>query len=156
MLKLLDTMKQEHTEGQRDLRQRLEQLHKEVATGQEDATQWVVKRLKEDRTLVFKKKENERQFLFNNNMKDQIHTQEKPLDLVEPNNDTQKVAQQKAKSELEKGLTLLEACQKQIKLADRSEYGWPIVDEYKDHGLTLDKDDTKRIEKSKMAVVESN
>lgn len=74
MLKLLDTMKQEHTEGQRDLRQRLEQLHKEVATGQEDATQWVVKRLKEDRTLVFKKKENERQFLFNNNMKDQIHT----------------------------------------------------------------------------------
>ena len=92
--------------------------------------------------------------LFNDNMKDQIDTMEKPLDLVEPNNDTQKVAQQKAKTEQEKGLTLLEACQKQIKLADRSEYGWPIVDKYEDHGLTLDKDDTKRIEKSKMAVVQ--
>lgn len=55
MLKLLDTMKQEHIEGQRDLRRKLEQLQKEVATGQEDATQRVVKRLKEDRTLVFKK-----------------------------------------------------------------------------------------------------
>ena len=31
-------MKQEHIEGQRDQRQKLEQLQKEVATGQEDAT----------------------------------------------------------------------------------------------------------------------
>lgn len=40
--------------------------------------------------------------LFNDYMKDQIDTMEKPLDLVEPNNDTEKVAQQKAKTELEK------------------------------------------------------
>ena len=86
-------------------------------------------------------------------MKDQIDATEKPLDLVESNNDTQKEALQKVKSELEKGLTLLAAHQKQIKLADRSEYGWAIVDEYEDHWLALDKNDTKRIEKSKMTVL---
>ena len=72
ILKLLADIKQEHADGQRDLRPKLEKLEKEVATGQEDATQQVVKQLKEDRTLVFKKKGNERQFLFNNNVKDQM------------------------------------------------------------------------------------
>lgn len=91
--------------------------------------------------------------LFNDSMKDQIHTAGKPLDLVEPKNKIQKEALQKAKSKLEKGLILLAAHQKQIKLADRSEYRWEIADKYKDYGLTMDKDDTKRIKKSKMAVV---
>ena len=66
--------------------------------------------------------------MFNDNVKDQIDAAEKHLDLVEPNNDRQKEALQKAKLELEKGLTLRAARQKQIKLVDRSEYGWTIVD----------------------------
>ena len=37
LLKSVDA--QEHAEGQRDLRKKLEHLEKEVATGQEDATQ---------------------------------------------------------------------------------------------------------------------
>ena len=59
----------------------------------------MVKRLKEDRTLVFKKG-NEKQFILNDNIKDQVGATEKHLDLVELNNDTQKEALQKAKSEL--------------------------------------------------------
>ena len=59
----------------------------------------MVKRLKEDRTLVFKKG-NEKQFILNDNIKDQVDATEKHLDLVELNNDTQKEALQKAKSEL--------------------------------------------------------
>ena len=62
----------------------------------------MVKKLKEDQTLVFEKKGNEKQFLFNDNMEDQIDATEKYLDLVEPNNSTQKKALQKVKLVLEK------------------------------------------------------
>ena len=84
VLKALDSIKQEHAEGQRDLRRKLDRLEREVASGQEDATQKVVKRLKEDRTLVFKKNGNERQFLFNDNVKDQVDAAGKHLELLEP------------------------------------------------------------------------
>ena len=53
-----------------------------MSLGQEKATQQVVKRLKEDRTLVFKKKGSEKQFLFNENVKNQIDSVEKHLYLL--------------------------------------------------------------------------
>ena len=58
VLKSLESLKEEHKGGQLDLRRRIEQLEKDVMSGQEEATQRVVKRLKEDRTLVFRKKGN--------------------------------------------------------------------------------------------------
>ena len=130
VLKSLEAIKQENADGQKDLRRRLEKLEKDMSSGQEEATQRVVKRLKEDRTLVFKKKGNEKQFLFNDNVKDQIDSAGKHLDLLEPSSEAQTVALQKAKDELEKGLSLLASRQKRIKLADRSEYGWAVIDEY--------------------------
>ena len=108
--------------------------------------------MKEDRTLVFKKKGNKRQFLFNNNVKDQIDAIGKHLDLLEPATEAQRETLQKARDELDKGLTLLAGCQKRIKLADCSEYGWAVVDEYEDDELASDEDDAKRIEKAKKTV----
>ena len=149
---VLKSLEQENADGQKDLRRRLEKLEKDMSSGQEEATQRVVKRLKEDRTLVFKKKGNEKQFLFNDNVKDQIDSAGKHLDLLEPSSEAQTVALQKAKDELEKGLSLLASRQKRIKLADRSEYGWAVVDEYEDDELASDEDDAKRIEKAEKAV----
>ena len=111
----------------------------------------MVKRLKEDRTLIFKKKGNEKQFLLNDNIKDQIEAAEKQLDLLETTTKTQGEVLQRAKEELQKGLTLLADRQKRIKLADRSEYGWALVDEYEDDELASDDNDAKRIEKAEKA-----
>ena len=152
VLNSLEIIKQENAESQKDLRRRLEKLEKDVSSGQEQATQRVVKRLKEDRTLVFREKGNEKQFLFNDNVKDQIDSAEKHLDLLEPSSEAQKEALQKAKDELGKGLMLLAGRQKRIKLADRSEYGWAVIDEYEDDELASDEDDAKRIEKAEKAV----
>ena len=63
LLKSVETLQKEQSDGQRDLRKRLDHLEREVFTRQEDATQRVVKRLKEDRTLVFRKKGNEWQLI---------------------------------------------------------------------------------------------
>ena len=149
VLASLRAIKQENSDGQKELKRRLDKLERDVALGQEDATQRVVKRLKEDRTLVFKKKGNEKQFLFNdNNIKDQIEAAEKQLDLLETATETQGEVLQRAKEELQKGLTLLADHQKRIKLVDRSEYGWALVDEYEDDELASDDNDAKRIEKA--------
>lgn len=73
IFKLLDAIKKDHAKGKKDLRKKLEWL--------KHAMQKVVKWLK-DRTLIFKKKGNERQFLFNNNVKDQIDDTRKHLNLL--------------------------------------------------------------------------
>ena len=49
------------------------------------------------------------------------------------------------KSDLEEGEKLLVEQQKHILLADKSEYGWSMVEEYKQHDLADDSEDEKRI-----------
>ena len=143
ILKSLEAIKKENTDGQKYLRQKLEKLEKDAALGQEEVTQRVVKQLKEDRTFVFKKKGNEKQFLSNNNVKDQIDAAKKHLDLFEPSTEAQKEALQRAKDA---------AHQKRIIFTDQSEYGWAVVDEYEDDELVSDEDNTKRIEKAEKVV----
>ena len=81
ILKSLRLLK-EFQEGHTTIKRRLNQLEIDVAVGQEDATQRVVKRLREDQTFTFKKKGNEKQFIFNDNVKDQFITTAKHLGLV--------------------------------------------------------------------------
>ena len=57
VLNSLEFIKQGNADSQKDLRRRLEKLEKDMSSGQEKVTQRVVKRLKEDRTLVFREQE---------------------------------------------------------------------------------------------------
>ena len=70
LIKSIDYLKKTQAGDQQDLWKRLDQLKEVVAIGQEGATQLVIKKLKEDQTFTFKKKENKKQFIFNDNVKD--------------------------------------------------------------------------------------
>ena len=122
-----------------------------MAAGQEEATQRVVKKLKEDQTFSFKKKGNEKQYIFNDNVKDQLLSTGKHLDGIEATTSAGQEALDKAKRELEQGLQSISARQKQIKVADRSEFGWATVDEYEQDVLAENEDDAKRLEKAEKA-----
>ena len=67
------------------------------------------------------------------------------MELLEPSVPGQKESLHKAKEKLQKNLVLLAGRQKRIKMADRSEFGWAVVDKYEDNELALDDDDTKKI-----------
>ena len=82
ILKSLRLLKESQEEGQTTIKRRLDQLEIDVAVGQEDATQRVVKQLREDQTFTFKKKGNKKQFIFNDNVKDRFITTAKHLGLV--------------------------------------------------------------------------
>ena len=88
------------------------------------------KKLKEDQTFVFRKKGNERQYIFNNNVKDQLVSIVKHLEHIELPHGVQRDALEKAKEELQQGLELIAAQQERIKVTDHSNFGWATVDEY--------------------------
>ena len=53
-----------------------------------------------------------------------------------------------AKETIKEGRQLIACRQKLLKLADRSEFGWAVVEEYIDDDLTEDSDDEKKNRKS--------
>ena len=59
ILESLKTLKKSQDDGQNVIKRHLDQLEMDVAAGQENATQRIVKKLKEDQMFVFRKKGNE-------------------------------------------------------------------------------------------------
>ena len=60
----------------------------------------------------------------------------------------EKEAVQKTGVLLDEGLKALEMQQKHIKVSDRSEFGWSMVEHYKSHPLAEDSDAEKKLEKA--------
>ena len=135
----LKTLKKSQDDGQNFIKRHLDQLKMDEAAGQENATQRIVKKLKQDQTFVFRKKGNKKQYIFNDNVKDQIVATAKQLELMNLPKGPQREANDKAKEELKQGLDMIAARQKRIKVADRSKYGWATVGEYEQNQLQLTK-----------------
>lgn len=95
-----------------------------------------IKRMKFDDPHRFKKKANEDQYKFNLKLSDAV-------DEAKTSCLSQKF--DKAKQSLEKGEKLLAERQKHILLADKSDFGWMTIQEYKKNDLADDSDDEKKI-----------
>ena len=95
-----------------------------------------IKKLKFQEPHKFKRKANEDQYKFNLKL---AGTFDSAKSAAEKSN------LEKVKSDLEKGEKMLVERQKHILLADKSEYGWSTVEEYKQHDLADDSEDEKRI-----------
>ncbi len=89
----------------------------------------------------FKKKANEDQHKFNRKVIDSLAEVSKALERSE-------ITQ--AQEALQKGKLLLNERQKHILLADKPEFGWATVNEYKKHELADNSEDEKRIIKSEL------
>ena len=95
-----------------------------------------MKKLKFEEPRRFKKKANEDQYRFNSKLTD-------VLDEAKSSCSTQNL--DKVKESLEKGENLLAERQKHNLLADKSDYGWMVIQEYKKDDLADDSDDEKII-----------
>ena len=95
-----------------------EQIHtmkRELSTEREAADEGLAKKIRLDRDMVFKKKTHEKQFCFNEDVREKISAANS-LDSTPP-------AVERAKEALREGERLLVARQTAIRIADRSEYG---------------------------------
>ena len=95
-----------------------------------------IKKLKYNEPHKFKKRANEDQFKFNSKV---IDTMNDAATAFECKDYT------RTKDEIKKGELMMAERQKHILLADKSEFGWATVNEYKKHELAADSEDEKRI-----------
>ncbi|XP_070536512.1 uncharacterized protein [Ptychodera flava] len=126
---------------------RLQGLKKDIEASQRDFSQSqlsAIKELKYTETPVFKRKGCEVQFKFNQKLSD--HLAEAHTQLTSVPTPSQEVAA--AKEHIVKGMTLLSHRQKLVRMADKSDLGWALVEEYETHELAEGSDDEKRIFKA--------
>ena len=115
---------------------KLQELKRSISEDQEECLSSVVKRVKEDNSIKWKKVGNEKQFKFNQSVEARFDS---AISAIE------KKKLDKAKKELEEGKKLLSERQKLIKLADRSECGWATVSVYVTDDLADSPEDERRI-----------
>ena len=151
VLASITAMKQTQTDNQMEMNQKLEQLERDVHAGQDVATERVVKKLKRDRGHEFKKKGHEKQYLFNDEIKDKVDSAAAMVAKVTPATAKDKELLDNATKELKEGVDAILVRQKLIRLADRSEFGWDAINEYEADKLVSNEDDAKRLEKAEKA-----
>ena len=127
--------------------QRLDQLEKDVLAKQDLTTECMVKKLKKDRDYEFKRKGNERQFLFNNELKDWIEAAPTHLAKLKPTKE-QETALKAVNEEIQEGAKAIYAWQKLICIVDHSKLGWQVVEAYKSDELTSDNEEAKCLKKT--------
>ena len=109
---------------------KFDQLQKDVAAGQEETAQLVAKKLKRAPDYQFRRKGNEKQFLFNESVSDSIQTAAGMLEKMKPAVPQEATLLKNAKEQLMEGAKAIEERQKLIRIADQSEYGWPVAEAY--------------------------
>ncbi|KAL5463210.1 hypothetical protein EMCRGX_G032089 [Ephydatia muelleri] len=143
----LDTILAAITSSQRETRE----LRAELRAAQEEAAERAAR--KSEKPYHFQKKAHEDQAFFNESVMDHILEAESQLSraarLVADG--PAKVALEKAKQSLKLGKDALSHRQKLIKLADRSDFGWAVVNEYEADALAVDSDDEKRLDRAERA-----
>ena len=118
---------------------KLDDLKRSISEDQAECVQSVVKKVKQDQSLKWKKVGNKKQFKFNETVEALFESAIAAIDKNKLN---------KAKKELQEGKKLIQERQKLIKLADRSDCGWATVSAYLTDDLADTPEDEKRISKA--------
>ena len=148
LLKSVQSLLREQKKSQTKINQRLDQLKKDVSTNNEESVQHVVKRLKRACTYEFKRKDNEKQFEFNEDVMDRINTATGHIAKL-PTEIQEVPGMTSATEELKEGTKALHTRQKLICLVDHSDLGWMVVDAYESDELASDDEDAKRMKEAR-------
>ena len=127
--------------------EKLAKFQDKIRQGQEEAAMRTIKRSRYEKSYVFRKHGNEEQASFNAKVDETLAQAEINLSGVE-HGSAATSAVQRIREAIQKGRSLLEECQKLLQLANHSEHGWGVVDEYTVDDLAEYSDDEKRIEKA--------
>ena len=124
----------------------MQQMREDFAVGQEEAASKLARSSRRD-PYSFRRKGNENQYRFCEDVEERLETTSAAIARAERGAGREALARAKAKE----GMELLTHRKKLIKLADRSEVGWAVVEEYVDDDLADDSDDERRMEKAERA-----
>ena len=126
----------------------MQQMREGFAVGQEEAASKLARSSRRD-PYSFRRKGNENLYHFCEDVEEQLETTSAAIARAERG--AGREAPARAKKAAKEGMELLTHRKKLIKLADRSEVGWAVVEEYVDDDLADDSDDERRMEKAEQA-----
>ena len=137
------------TDAHEATQRQLTQLQQQVTSAQVASTKLVVQKIEEERGYTFRKKGHEKQWRFNKAVYSHIDNALDELEKLPPATDdkTAKIVEN-VREELTQGREEIANRQKKIKMADRSEYSWGMVEAYERDELADDSADEKRMEKA--------
>ena len=118
----------------RGIEDQMKSMKQEFCEEREATDERLVKKMRLDKGVTFKKKGNENQHQFNEKVKDKIEAVARCLSSTPP-------AIEMAKEALQEGEQLITARQKLIRIADQSEFWWTTVSEYEEDELADGSDD---------------
>ena len=144
---LMEEIKQTRSEMQ----EKIGKLQKEVSANQDKTAQTIVQKLKADRGYTFRKKGHEQQFRFNLDIDEHIQKAREEAVKIIPSSETGAKSLEKLKAKLHQGSQAIAARQKRIKVADRSDYGWAVVETYDSDELAENSEDEKRLFRAEKA-----
>ena len=125
------------------VKEQMKEMKRDLSDERDAADERLVKKMRLDKGVQFRRKGNEKQHQFNEVVQDKIEAAQKSLSSAPP-------AIEKAKEALKEGEKLLKDRQKLIRIADRSEYGWATVSEYEEDELADGSDDEKRLYRAEL------
>ena len=137
------------TDAHEATQKQLIELQQQVTSSQTASTKLIVQKIEEERGYTFRKKGHEKQWRFNkavdnhlDNALDELKKMPRPTD-----EKTSKIMDN-VQEGLAKGREEIADRQKKIKMTDRSEYSWGMVEAYERNELEDDSADEKRMEKA--------
>ena len=124
-------------------------LRKEIKSSAEETVDSVSHKIKKEKDWYhFKKRGHKLQFEFNDEVLGKVEEVDSIIKKL-PVTESNKAGLESAKELLQRGMALIIWCQKHIKMANRSDNGWAVVQEYEADELADNSDDEKKMKKQK-------
>ena len=142
MTKSINDLLKRLTDAQAATQRQLAELQQQVTLEQETSTKLVVQKIEEERGYTFRKKGHKKQWHFNKVMDSHIDNALDKLKLPWSTDENTAKIMDNIQEELTKGREEIADHQK-IKMADRSEYSWGMVEVYERDELEGDSADEK-------------
>ena len=124
------------------VKEQMKEMKHDLSDERVAADECLVKKMRLDKGVQFKRKGNEKQHQFNELVQDKIEAAQ--------NLSSAPLAIEKAKEALKEGEKLMKDRQKLIRIADRSKYGRATVSEYEEDELAEGSDDEKRLYRAEL------
>ena len=140
----LNRVLKEIRDSEKRTERRLKRLESDVQRSQQEALEKAAKKAKREKPYAFKKKSHQVQFDFNEQVTERIDNARDEL----KKRPAHGAAVDRALKALDEGIELLATRQKLIKIADRSELGWKVVEEYEADELASGSEDEKKLERA--------
>ena len=132
---------------QTEFSDKLAKLQKEVTARQGSSSQEVVEKIQK-RSFQFCRKGNEEQFKFNALVDEHLGAAKKELGKLELRTKEEQKIVARSKAHFDKGRKEIAVRQKHIRIADRSDLGWAVVEANMDDELVSDSDDERKLYKA--------